>query len=84
MLLGRVKVAINNLFMLMNKSVRHLKPNEHRQDAQDAQAKLHRIHVFIKDLDVMIREHRLEDSHNRREHRKQEQQKEQKEQQAGK
>merc|ERR1719320_372013 len=95
LLLGRLKVAINNLFMLMNRNVRHLQPTTKNQGdqlarpnqamvaepRQDTQAKLSRIHVFIKDLDVMIREHRLEDGHNRREHRKQEEQKkEQKEQ----
>jgi len=102
LLLGRLKVAINNLFMLMNRNVRHLQPTTKNQGdqlarpnqaviqepRQDTQAKLSRIHVFIKDLDVMIKEHRLEDGHNRREHRKQEEQKkeqkEQKEQQAGK
>lgn len=84
LLLGRLKMAINNLFMLMNKNVRHLQPNNNAaenlvhpgNERQDTQSKLNRIHVFIKDLNVMIGEHRLPQDVHRREHKQQQQQQE--------
>ena len=54
--------------MLMNKNVRHLQPNNENPvhlEHQDTQSKLNHIHVFIKDLNKMIQDHKTKPDHKR-------------------